>query len=98
MEKGLFDIVRLHFQLLVNCVSLYTGRLDYPSAFGTGLYLPVSVLNHSCEPNARVEFDGGKAASVIALKDIETDASYLGSVIDAQNICCCNKISTADEA
>ena len=64
---------------MVNCVSLYTGRLDHPSAFGTGLYLSVSVLDHSCEPNAKVEFDG-KAASVIALNDIETDASKLGSV------------------
>ena len=76
-RKALFN-----FQLLVNCVSLYTGRLDHPSAFGTGLYLSVSVLDHSCEPNAKVEFDGGggKAASIIALKDIETDASNLGSV------------------
>ena len=86
MEKGLFDIDRLHFQLLVNCVSLYTGRLDYPSAFGTGLYLSVSVLDHSCEPNARVEYDGGKVASVIALKDIKTDASNLGSVRNVHNI------------
>ena len=65
----------------MNSVSLYTGRLDYPSCFGTALYLSLSVFDHSCEPNARVEFDGGKAAAVRTIKDIETDASNLEAVI-----------------
>ena len=70
--------VSIYGKLLVNCVSLYTGRLDYPSAFGTGLYLSVSALDHSCEPNAKVRFDGGTAVTVVSMKDI--DSFDVGSV------------------
>ena len=45
--------------------------LDVFEPLGTGIYLSASYFDHSCQPNARVVFDGTKA-HVIATKDIHT--------------------------
>jgi hypothetical protein len=57
------------FQLLVNSIALHTSRLDFPSAFGSGLYLSASFFDHSCDPNAEIEFRGREVA-VRAREDI----------------------------
>ncbi len=56
-------------KLLINCISLRTSRLDMSSAFGSGLYLAASIVDHSCEPNADLEFLG-KTVAVKARRDI----------------------------
>ena len=43
--------------------------LDLIEPFGTGIYLSASYFDHSCQPNARVVFDGKKAL-VMATKNI----------------------------
>ena len=43
--------------------------LDLFEPFGTGIYLSASYFDHSCQPNARVVFEG-KKASVMATKNI----------------------------
>ena len=42
----------------------------------------MSALDHSCEPNARVRFDGGTAVAVVALKDVESIGSVRISYVD----------------
>ena len=37
---------------------------------GWGVYLLPSVIDHSCEPNAMVSFQGGKNIFVISLQEI----------------------------
>ena len=43
--------------------------MDLLEPFGTGIYLSASYFDHSCQPNARVVFDG-REAMVMATKDI----------------------------
>ena len=43
--------------------------MDLLEPFGTGIYLSASYFDHSCQPNARVVFDGRKAR-VMATNDI----------------------------
>ena len=37
---------------------------------GWGIYLLPSIIDHSCQPNAMVSFQGGKNITVISLKEI----------------------------
>ena len=37
---------------------------------GWGIYLLPSIIDHSCQPNAMVSFQGGKTMAVISLTDI----------------------------
>ena len=43
--------------------------MDSFEPFGIGIYLSASYFDHSCQPNARVVFDGKKAL-VMATKNI----------------------------
>ena len=45
--------------------------LDLLEPFGTGIYLSASYFDHSCQPNARVVFNG-RTALVMATKDIHS--------------------------
>ena len=44
--------------------------------FGTGIYLSASYFDHSCQPNARVVFNGRKAL-VMATKDIHSSENEM---------------------
>ena len=57
-------------------------KVSVPNFHGTGLYPTIARLNHACDRNARLDFDG-RYGVVIATKDIQPDQelriSYLGS-------------------
>lgn len=44
---------------------------------GWGIYLLPSIIDHSCQPNAMVLYQGGKNLSVISLMDISISSEYL---------------------
>lgn len=48
---------------------------------GTGLYPVISIINHSCSPNAVLHFDG-KRAAVRALDDIEDETEITISYVE----------------
>jgi len=48
---------------------------------GTGLYFPSNLLNHSCDPNCVVVFQG-RTQFIVATKDIEKDDELTISYID----------------
>ncbi|VDN58803.1 unnamed protein product [Dracunculus medinensis] len=56
-------------KILINVFSLFNSEL---SPYGIGLYLGLSVLDHSCQPNAFVIFDGKKAILRSLSPDIDT--------------------------
>ncbi|XP_076250614.1 SET and MYND domain containing, class 5 isoform X1 [Rhynchophorus ferrugineus] len=63
----------------------HTG--DFLNSEGVGLYKLQSCANHSCEPNAEIQFlHNNSKLSLIALKDIEPDEEICISYLDECNI------------
>lgn len=57
---------------------------DVPSVHGSGLFPSIAMINHSCLPNASVEFDSGSCrASVILLKPVACEAELTFCYVDA---------------
>merc|ERR1711894_22716 len=44
---------------------------------GWAIYLLPSIIDHSCEPNAMVAFQGGKNITVLSIKDISVLEKHL---------------------
>ncbi|XP_022236635.1 histone-lysine N-methyltransferase SMYD3-like [Limulus polyphemus] len=61
------EIVEIFGKMVINSYCIYSGDLQ---VIGTGLYLGASVLDHSCEPNAVVTFNG-TTLYVRALQDLD---------------------------
>ena len=59
--------------------------LDSIEPLGTGIYLSASYFDHSCQPNARVVFDGKKALVMATKNILSTEKSN------------CNQVSEFDD-
>lgn len=62
------NLIDISFQLITNGFNLLDAEMN---TIGTGIYLGVSVTDHSCDPNAVATFDG-ITLNVRAIEDIES--------------------------
>jgi hypothetical protein len=58
------DVFKVFCRLLINSVGMYSGM---DGGFGTGLYLAISAIDHSCQPNVNLVFTG-RTAKVSAME------------------------------
>jgi hypothetical protein len=63
----------------------YSAESMFPPLDGTSFYKRVCKINHSCEPNARVEYvvtDAGLVVNMLAVQDIRAGEELVQSYID----------------
>ena len=63
----------------------YGEQALFPPLDGTSFYTRICKINHSCEPNVRVQYeckDTGLVASILSLRDIAAGEELLQSYID----------------
>lgn len=58
------DVFKVFCRLLINSVGMYSCM---DGSFGTGLYLAISAIDHSCQPNVNLVFTG-RTAKVSAME------------------------------
>lgn len=75
----------------------YTAEALFPSLDGTSFYKTVCKINHSCEPNARVEYvvtDAGLVVNMLTVQDLKAGQEIVQSYIDqyaskySRSLCC----------
>lgn len=71
------EIFEIYNKLVVNLFTLEDGQLK---CIGSALIPAISKLNHSCDPNCVISFEG-RNASITAIKDIPSDSEITISYI-----------------
>ncbi|XP_078085645.1 histone-lysine N-methyltransferase SMYD3 isoform X2 [Mustelus asterias] len=72
------NLLHLFGQVTCNCFTISDGEMQ---ELGVGLYPSVSLLNHSCDPNCVIVFEG-KHLRLHAVRQIEVDEELTVSYID----------------
>ncbi|XP_072369010.1 histone-lysine N-methyltransferase SMYD3 isoform X1 [Scyliorhinus torazame] len=72
------DLLRLFGQVTCNCFTISDGEMQ---ELGVGLYPSMSLLNHSCDPNSTIVFEG-KQLQLHAVRQIQVDEELTVSYID----------------
>nr|QDF21442.1 histone-lysine N-methyltransferase SMYD3 [Brachionus koreanus] len=73
------EMISIFGKLIVNTISI--SNFDLSETIGSGLYLSVSSIDHSCQPNSVVTFNGSKIF-VKAIRDFRPDEKPSISYID----------------
>ncbi|RNA05698.1 histone-lysine N-methyltransferase SMYD3 [Brachionus plicatilis] len=73
------EMISIFGKLMVNTITI--GNFDLSEMIGSGIYLSVSSIDHSCEPNSVVTFNGFKIF-VKAIRKLESEEKYSISYID----------------
>ncbi|XP_067844728.1 histone-lysine N-methyltransferase SMYD3 isoform X1 [Heptranchias perlo] len=102
------NLLHLFGQVTCNCFTISNGEMQ---EVGVGLYPSMSLLNHSCDPNSVIVFEG-KQLQLHAVRQIQADEELTVSYIDVMATsqerrrqlekqycftCDCNRCETADK-
>jgi len=63
------DLISIYGKLLINSLSITNE--DMSISLGSGLYLGISSIDHSCYPNCVVVFDGVEASVKVIRRPLE---------------------------